>query len=762
MRFLILCGVLSCAAAADRPAKPDEWGYRPADGSRVELNPPSLSWVPFGSKSKYAVQMASNPAFRDAITVTNLPYTVYTHSKTLKPGTWYWRFQPTGQPWSETRRFAIASDAVAFPQPTMDELRARVSKRHPRLFARPEDRERLRTALDSEAGKRLIRAADALLRAVPTAEPTVRANAKDEATNQFWWSNRVQTVKALQEAEVLSFAYWVTGEKKYGEAARRFTLALAAWDPDGPTNFTVNCEAAKPMLHRLARAYDWAYDVFSESERAVIRKVALRRALDAWKSGEAREGAHLSMPYGSHANRLWHKLAENAIVTLGETPESDLFLNYAVTKFFAAYPVWSDDDGGWHEGLSYFAGYMSKATWWFHIARTALGIDGFQKPFFAHFGDYAMYSAPPGSPNLGFGDLSSGRIGSGWSFMDFFVRETRNEQWAWWMDASQIRHEADEPVLAFLWSAIAAVKPKPPADLPPSKVFRGTGVAVMNTTLLDSVKNVQVRFKSSPMGRWSHGHDAHNSFTLNAYGEALLVNNVYRDIYGSPFHKDWVWKTVAQNAVLVNGKGQREHNTEPDGRIVKSQFDGDVEYVSGDATAAYEGRLTRALRHILFLKPALVLVVDELEAPVPSTFQFLLHGLKEFTLRPETQSLELTNGKAAVAVTYVLGQPPAFRQWTGYQPEPDHRYLAASNRSGIPAQWHVEAASQQPVSKMFAVTILRPHASGEKPGPLETKRDVDTVTVRAGRSSVKLYMGNSFQVFADVDSNGRRLSIARE
>ena len=126
------------------------------------------------------------------------------------------------------------------------------------------------------------------------------------------------------------------------------------------------------MLHRLARVYDWAYDPLTERRRArgVPQGDAAARQ-DAWMSGEVREGVgHLNQPYSSHGNRTWHKLAENAIATLGETPESDLFLDYAVTKFYAAYPVWSDDDGGWHEGLSYFAGYMSKAAWWMHLART--------------------------------------------------------------------------------------------------------------------------------------------------------------------------------------------------------------------------------------------------------------------------------------------------------------------------------------------------------------------------------------------------------
>ncbi len=44
----------------------------------------------------------------------------------------------------------------------------------------------------------------------------------------------------------------MTGEKKYGAAARKWILHLASWDPDGPTNFKLNCEAAKPMLYRLA------------------------------------------------------------------------------------------------------------------------------------------------------------------------------------------------------------------------------------------------------------------------------------------------------------------------------------------------------------------------------------------------------------------------------------------------------------------------------------------------------------------------------
>ena len=113
----------------------------------------------------------------------------------------------------------------------------------------------------------LLREAEKLLKSEPTPEPSVKGSIRDPQTRKYWWPNREQTLKACMEAETLALAYLLTGEKRFGEAARKWILHLASWDPDGPTNFALNCEAAKPMLHRLPRAYDWAYDTLTEAER---------------------------------------------------------------------------------------------------------------------------------------------------------------------------------------------------------------------------------------------------------------------------------------------------------------------------------------------------------------------------------------------------------------------------------------------------------------------------------------------------------------
>ena len=46
----------------NRPALPDEWGYRPADGSTAVMNPPSFTWIHDKPAAAYQVTWARTPA----------------------------------------------------------------------------------------------------------------------------------------------------------------------------------------------------------------------------------------------------------------------------------------------------------------------------------------------------------------------------------------------------------------------------------------------------------------------------------------------------------------------------------------------------------------------------------------------------------------------------------------------------------------------------------------------------------------------------
>lgn len=733
--LLALCALAQAAELkiSNRESKPGEVGYRPADGSTSPLNPPSFIWLHEKEAATYAIQWSGSQDFRDAQTAEGFVWNTYTHNAAWKPGKYYWRYRFTtkdgkSSDWSAVRTVVVPAEAAELPMPTRAEQRQRVPQSHPRLFMRPEDLPRLRElARGKMAGEfaKLKSEADKIIKAGPTPEPTHMGSARQKENAElvkYWWPNRQQTETACKEAETLAFVYLMTQDKKYGEAARKWVLHLASWNPDGPTNFQLNCEAGKPMLYRPARAYDWAHDMFSPEERAKIHAITQRRIKDAWESGEiARGTGHLNSPYSSHGNRIWHKVAEAGIAFLGEVPEAETWLDYAVNKFYGCYPVWSDDDGGWHEGVSYWAGYMGKAVWWLQVADSALKIDGLKKPFFAHVGDYPLYIAPPNSPNCGFGDLSYRPASTGiGGFMEYHLRVKgsqpdgqRAAYWRWW--TQQWKMNGEGGILGFLYDANLPPLPaaKPPVDLPPSKVFRGIGVASLHTTLLDSRDDVHFLFKSSPFGTQSHGHNPHNTFQLNAYGEALLTTCVYRDLHGSKFHYQWAHSTVAHNGVLVNGEGQIKHTSAPHGRIADFKFSPDWDYVVGDATDAYGGRLVRCQRHVVFLKPQsgkwdlpLIVLYDDLEAKEPATYQFMLHSLKAFDVDQQKARLTVEQPKAGVEVQYLSPKPLALRQWDGFSPPPSKEF---------PNQWHVEAGTQEKQKQLGMLTVLVPYRAGQRP-----------------------------------------------
>lgn len=717
--------VLAALPLEQRPATAKEWGYRPADGATVELNPPSFTWVAPAGLETYAVQWSADPAFPEATstTVERVRWPTYTHDRPLKPGEYFWRYRgatPEGEltAWSIARRVRVPASAAELPMPTVAQQRARMPGGHPRLFLRPEDLPRIRALAGgrhAEAFARLRESADRIIAAGPTPEPAHPGSNRDKTNLELikhWAPNRVQTEKACVEAETLAFVYLISGDKRYGEAARRWVLHLASWDPKGNTFFKLNCEAAKPMLFRPARAYDWAWDMFTPAERKKIQTVMRERLLDAWRSWEVQEGiGSLQRPFGSHANRIWHKMAEAAIAFIDEIPEAPQWLDFAVNRFFSAYPVWSDDDGGWHEGVRYWWAYQSKAVWWLQVAQSALGIEGMRKPFFAQVGDYPLYLAPPHSPNAGFGDLAHQPLDAP-SFLEYHLRtrsasgeEDHAGYWAWWAEAKNMHRNGG--VLGFLYEVNLPPIPAPkaPVDLPTSKVFHGIGVASLHTTLLDSRDDVHFAFKSSPFGSQSHGHNPQNSFFLNAYGEALLLANGYRDVHGSKFHYDYVHSTRAQNAVLVDGEGQIPHSEVSTGRIVREQIGTTYDYIAGDATPAYAGRLTKAWRHVLFIKKPVpfVILYDELLAPQPSTFQLMLHGPSAFAIDVAAHRLQLVRPKASVEIGFFSSVPLEFTQTDGFNPPP---------MGDFPNIWHVEIGTREHRTSLGLATLLVPSRAG--------------------------------------------------
>ena len=739
----------------ERPAETEAWGFRPAEAAVVEVTPPSFTWRPDENASSYALEIARDNAFGDVVyRLEGIPWSAHCPDRPLDPGQYYWRYcgkdkEGNNSAWSRIRAFTVPEGCVVFPMPAPKELAARIPGAHPRLFLDGAEAAKLRGLAEGPLAKRwkgLVAQAEKLLPSPPdTSEPPKYPEGterKGAEWRRIWWGNRTHAVKAADAAATLAFVYRIGGDRRYGEAARDILLAVCAWDPKGATNYRYNDEAAMPLLYLPSRAYTWAYDVFTPEERERVVSVMRVRGRDCYDSLRGRQ--HLWHPYSSHHNRAWHKLGELATVFYDVIPEAPTWLEYGMTVFYTCYPVWGDADGGWHEGQAYWLSYLSRFLYWALAMDAPYGINVFDKPFFKHAGDFGLYTCPPGTATGAFGDLapdsSSGKIAS---LMGQMAAVSDNPYWQWY--AEQHGDTGPGGYFGFLTAARArAVEARPPDALPSSKVFRGAGLAVLNTNLTDGKNNIQLHFKSSPFGTQSHGYNANNAFLLNLRGERALILSGKRDIYGSPHHAKWMWQTKSDNAILVNGEGQFPHTAESRGRITHFHTDDAFDLVAGEAGDSY-ANLDRWARRIFFFKPGVIVIHDVLDAPEPATFQWLLHAEHPFALGD--QRVYLKTGTGTLDISFLKPAALALSQTDNFDPPP-HEWAKFTLH-----EWHMTAATQTPETSGQFITVIQ--VDGVDAAPAMTEEEAGTALSLAlpGGAARILLAKERFQVqYGAVDA----------
>jgi len=718
--LLLVCTSATAYAAElkvnDAPEGAREWGFRPPDGQPSPTNPPGFVWRPQKGAVAYELECAREVGFEaPRYRVGDVRYNCHRPPAPFDDGEWFWRFRYVDgegrrSGWSQTRSFRIGPNAVELPMPERNDLLSRIPRAHPRLFIRPEQipelRRRAHGDLRAEYDALVAECEELLKEPPPTEEPPTYPPEMERGSDEWmdvWWGNRRYTIRLLNGAATLAFTRLLGGKEEYGQLARRLLMAAAEWDPKGSTGYRYNDEAGMPYNYYFARTYTFVNDLLTEQEREKCRQVMAVRGKEMYDHLCPR---HLWRPYSSHSNRAWHFLGEVGVAFLDEIPEAADWVWFAANVFFNVYPVWCDEDGGWHEGSNYWNGYISRFTWWADVMRAAMGIDAYRKPYFSQVGYYPMYLQPPGTRGGGFGDLTAWRRSQhNRALMTVFAAQAQNPHWQWYVDAAGGPKPAGGYV-GFIRGALPKVDPQAPVDLPTSRCFRGTGQAVLNTDLMDAGRNVEVIFKSSPFGTQSHGYESQNAFLLYAFGQRLLIRTGRRDCYGSAHHKGWMWQTRSVNSVTVDGQGQVVHSPEAKGQILGFHTSHALDYVAGEAAAAYGGRLDRFTRHILFVKPELIVIYDRLEAPRPVRFEWWLHSPTQMQVHSQ-EDIRVANGGAACRVSLLAPQGLELSLTDRHDPPPRPRIKLV--------EWHLRAQTPEPAQTTEFVSLLRPHRANTPP-----------------------------------------------
>lgn len=738
---LLLCLLSPWSQVDESPAGPGEWGFRPAHGATSRRNPPAFCWRPQQDARSYTVQIAANERF-DTLSyeARDIPFNVHTPTRVLDPGDWYWRLRAVDDSggetdWSSVRRFSLDRDSRPFPLPGRPELLSRIPASHPRLFVRPEQRSRLRGQATGERRTdfdRLVKRCDDLLDTPPDStepplypEGTVR---KSEEWRAIWWGNRRATIAVLEPAATLGFVYWIGGDRKHGELGRRLLLDAARWNPLGATGYRYNDEAGMPYAYQFSRAYSFLHHLLTEEERALCREVMTVRGREMYRHLHPR---HLWRPYSSHANRAWHFLGEVAIAFHGEIAEADDWLWFAVNVFSSVYPVWSDPDGGWHEGTNYWNSYIGRFTWWADVMHTALELDAYRLPYFSRTGDWAMRLLPPGTVGGGFGDLTARiRSNSIVPLMTTLATQAGNPAWQWYVEQHGEVAES-QGYIAYLRASGSRVKPREPDPADGSALFEGTGQAVLNTDFRDAHENVQVIFKSSPFGTQSHGYESQNAFLLYAFGERLLIRSGRRDIYGSEHHQNWMWDTRSVNSIRIGGVSQTKHSAAATGRITRFHTSAVFDHVVGEAASAYPERVSRFRRAITLVKPDLIVIDDLIQTDEPADLEWLLHAPTPFAVQ-EDGRLCLENGAASCTIQLHQREQFEISQTDRFDPPPRARVELVEH--------HLTARAKAPLRSRRVVCVIRVTRSGAPKEPA-ARFDGNLITTRLGGRRLLIDLG---------------------
>ena len=232
---------------------------------------------------------------------------------------------------------------------------------------------------------------------------------------------------------------------------------------------------------------------------------------------------------------------------------------------------------------------------------------------------------------------------------------------AWGIDASKYICENYNPLEILYLGYCKNILP--PDEKFKSKIFKNSGYGILRSGY--GKNDCLVSFKSSVYDyRFQH-------FNQNAIEVFVEDFNVILDSGTSWMHhlnySNRYRDTSAHSSILVDGKGQKTHTKNTGGNIVKFETNENFDYICGDASRAYS-KVDKFLRHILFIKPDILIIYDYIELESIGTVEWLWHGCGEFFINPLKDIPNFTI-KAEKNITGFIVEPEnwSYKIQTGFQ-----------------------------------------------------------------------------------------------
>jgi len=540
----------------------------------------------------------------------------------------------------------MEADAVYAPfrLPEVTAAVAQLRGLHPRLYLTAERMAELRRAIHTTHASLWPEVLSQADNAVQDGPPPYAATDPYHDDEQLWQRNVGNALPYL------ALAYRLTGHAPYLDAARHWALASCEYPTWGTGSLDGMDLATGHQLFGLALVYDWCHGDLDKQTLSRIREVLVKRSTALFEAAATGDvwwhRSHLQ-------NHLWINvcgLGTAGLALLDEVDEAPLWVGLAVARLAATTEALGPD-GASHEGLGYWEYGVEYLLKFAHLAEDILGIDLYHSPWWSNTARYPLYLSLPRaawtSRNCLVDIADSPRYH--WYGPDHILRHLARrygDGYAQWL--ARQSDEANVSAAGASWLNLIWYDPAVPAEhprsLPTYHWFRDMGIvalrsdwsghealAVFKCGPFIGHQAIQA-FSYDPGGGHVHPDAAH--FVLFAQGEWLIRDNGYQSSH-----------TSQHNTLLVNGAGQLgESDASFAGtkclsararpRITAVVARPQLDHVAADATEAYprDLGLKRFVRHLIFVKPDVLLVLDEVLCDAESNLELRFH--------PESSVLE--------------------------------------------------------------------------------------------------------------------------
>jgi hypothetical protein len=182
----------------------------------------------------------------------------------------------------------------------------------------------------------------------------------------------------------------------------------------------------------------------------------------------------------------------------------------------------------------------------------------------------------------------------------------------------------------------------------------------------------------------------------------------------SPFHFQYTNLTVAHNALLVDGEGQIDRNSEANGHLVDFKSTPHLGYVVGDAQKCYGDRLDFYQRHMVFIRPSVIVMIDDLSGPQPFSVDWLLHSKEEMILDSDNQIIKSFRFDEAMKTQIITPGGLDFELTNEWPIDPKQDYPMVTAEP--PAkEWHFSAATQEKSTRRRIAAVMLVKENGKYP-----------------------------------------------